>query len=65
MEICTERNDYMNHITAYAAYLISGVLMLFGILLILINTAGSILYGGVLLGIWGTLLFMLLVKSEK
>lgn len=55
----------MNYITAYAAYLISGVLMLFGILLIMINTAISIFYGGLLLGIWGTLLFMLLAKSEK
>jgi len=65
MEICIERNDYMNYITAFAAYLISGVLMLFGILLIMINTAVSIFYGGLLLGIWVTLLFMLVAKSEK
>ena len=55
----------MNYITAYVAYVISGVLMLFGMVLIMINTAVSIFYGGLLLGIWVTLLFMLVAKSEK
>ena len=54
----------MNHITV-VAYLISGVLILFGIMLTMINTAASILIGGMLFGIWGTLLFMFYVKSEK
>lgn len=55
----------MNYITAYVAYLISGVLMLFGIILTMINTTASIFIGGMLFGIWGTLLFAFNTKSKK